>query len=441
MPHDPVAEASVLGSALLDPRTVPIARGIVKPADFFDPVHALTWEAVCAVHDAGVDVSAVTVAARLRADGRLETVGYSRLLALTDDVVTTAFLEPHARVVATLAAGRRAGAAARVVARMSDDGADLGRIAAAARACLAATELSGQRGPESSADIAARLVDRLDAPPEQTRGAFVGFGLETLDRMTGGMGPGELFVVGGVPGAGKSALVARALRLAAQRTRGHALCLSLEMPTEQYLLRLACERAGVDSMELRRGTATAEDRAALAGALAELSALPMLLDAETGLTLEGIRAKVLRQAGVTPLSLVALDYLQLVRVSESRSRSHAQALGDVANGLKALAKDAGCPLLCISSLNRIENGKRPTMGDFRGSGEIEFAADVILSLVTDEKTATEHTVAVDIDILKQRHGEAGKHARARVRFIRAHTSFVDDDPDGYIPSEPVPSIH
>ena len=429
-PSDLEAERALLGAVLLGEQwgqsVLPAVAAIVRRADFHHPAHGLVFDAIEAVasrHDEPVD--AITVTAELRARDRLNAVGGLAFVAsLTDYATSPAHAEQHARLVADAAHRRRV-------------------IVAAREAIDHATRGGRSWAGDVSKRLGAALDSRADSVPALTLRDRVGIvadrmalrrsagaterglstGLRALDRMTpGGLLPGQLVVLAGRPGLGKTSLFLQLALHAASAGKGAALLFSLEMDVDELVERALCARALVDSARAAEGQLSESDADAILEAVPQLERLPVLFDPRSRLRMTDVRARVLSLRSREPLAFVGLDYLQLLE-DDSSADTREEALASATRECKLLAKEAGVPLLLLSQFNRAnEKDKRPPrISDLRGSGAIEQDADKVWMIHTD---ASDEDAEPEVDIIvgKQRKGPKGP---ARVRFVRSLTVFRD----------------
>jgi replicative DNA helicase len=280
-------------------------------------------------------------------------------------------------------------------------------------------------------------------------------GFMELDKRCAGLHKGDLYIVAGRPGMGKTSFVMnlavnvakpRRVELSADadpygeapiEEPGHGVAFfSLEMPREQLASRLLSGEARVDVSRIRSGDLRREDWNKLTEAASRLSRMPIWLDDTPALTLLDLRAKVRRiQAdlkrsdGDTPakgLGLVCVDYLQLMQ-GRRDAGSREQEISELSRGLKQLAKELQVPVMALSQLNRsvetrATKDKRPQLSDLRESGAIEQDADTIMFIYRDEyyfKDSPDKGVA-EIIIAKQRNGPTGK---VMTKFSPEYTRF------------------
>lgn len=245
-----------------------------------------------------------------------------------------------------------------------------------------------------------------------------------------GLHPGNLVVLAGRPAMGKTTLGVNIAENVAING-GTALVFSLEMPSDDLAERSIARAGGINTQALREGRLTAEDYERLSAALAKLNGTRLIIDedAATG-TVAQIRRKALRVKREGGLSLVVIDYLQLMR-GDGGNRN--EEIGGITRGLKLLAKELHVPIVLLSQLNRgVEDrtDKRPMMSDLRESGAIEQDADVILMAYRDDYYNPNSTFKgyAEILIRKQRMGPIGT---VPLIFQGEYSRFCDADRSEY----------
>ena len=205
---------------------------------------------------------------------------------------------------------------------------------------------------------------------------------------------------------------------------------SLEMSKEQLVQRLISQTTRIPSQDLRSGNVRAEDWPKLVRGVAEVSRAPIWIDDTAGSTLMEMRAKVRRLAsrlltqGGQPLSLVVVDYLQLM-VGQSRENRQ-QEIAEISRGLKILARDLDVPVLAIAQLSRAveqRHDKRPMLSDLRDSGAIEQDADMVMFLYRDEyyNPDSDDKGIAEVIIGKHRNGPTGK---VQLAWMEQYTKFA-----------------
>ena len=427
---DHEAERAILGGILLDNAAVATVAAALAPADMHHPAHAAALEAVFALAKAGAGVDVVTLGAELHRRRRLAGVGgHAFLAALTDAAVTNAWLTDHCRIVAEHAAARRVSAAAEEVAAWSANPALEARELVARATARFAKACAGRDGRAvvSLDDAVAEAFARIEAAlaaGARTTGLDTGYA--QLDQLLGGLRGGQLVIVAARPAVGKTAWVLDVARRVG--ARGHrVLFLSLEMPRAELADRLLAGQASVDGTRIRDAQLEAGDLDKLTAAAAALHGLPLDIDDRGNMTLLDVCARARQWKLERDVRLVVLDYLQLVKAGPDAPDSRERQIGEISEGLKALAKELDVPVVAVAQLNRKPEdrpNKRPQLGDLRDSGSLEQDADVVLFLYRDEvynKKSPDRGVA-EVICAKQRNGPTDT---VRLRFVREQSRFED----------------
>lgn len=433
-PHSVEAEESVIGAILLDNEALNIAVETVGPNDFYRPSLQVIFEAMMALWDKREPIDVVTLGQRLKAVGALEVVGGPEELSrLATMVPSSANVAHYARLVKEHALRRRViREATEIVADAFSDEQEIEEfLDKVEQRILGVSEHRINPSFFRAADVvqdSIKLIETLYDRKEIVTGIASGFG--DLDKMTAGFQPSDLVIIAARPSMGKTSL---ALNIASQigipqsgNTPPRPVALfSLEMSKEQLVLRLLCSLAEVDNSKVRTGHLGDRDFPRLVDAASRIAESKIFIDDTGGLTITELRAKCRRLHKEHPLSLVLVDYLQLMR-SPIYSKFREQEISDISRSLKALAKELQVPVIALSQLNRSvesRDNKRPQMSDLRESGAIEQDADVIMFIYRDEvynPESPEKGVA-EIIISKQRNGPVGT---VKLAFVGATTSFA-----------------
>ncbi|MFB7475579.1 replicative DNA helicase [Kitasatospora sp. NPDC056184] len=430
-PQDLAAEQSVLGGMLLSADAIGEVTGQLKPRDFYRPAHATVFSAALDLYGRGEPADPITVAAELTRRGELARAGgASYLHHLVAVVPAAANAGYYAHIVAERAQLRRLTEAGTRIANMgyAADG-DAAEIADAAQAELyAAVDVRAEDEPKAPADTLEATFDALDRIA-RTKGAITGLptGFADLDNLLQGLHPGQLVVVAGRPGLGKSTLSMDFARACAIRHGRTALIFSLEMGLDEINMRLLSAEARVGLHRMRAGTLTEDDWERLGRHREAITAAPLFVDDSPSLTLMEIRSKARRVKQQRGLDLVIVDYLQLLTHGGRRPESRQQEVADMSRSLKLLAKELGVPVVALSQLNRgpeQRTDKKPLLSDLRESGAVEQDADVVILLHREDAYDKESPRAGEADLLIAKHRN-GPTAVVTVA-AQLHTSrFVD----------------
>lgn len=390
-PHDLGAEKGLLGSVFLEPSVFGLVDGSVAPEDFYTQAHATTWRAMRSLSIRREPIDTITVPAELERMKLLEAVGgHEWILSLTETLATWRNAEAYALSIAKCASRRRIIAMCHDVAAQGYD-TEVGHDAFldSASADLAKAFASASTGREL-VHISAAIGDVVTKIQHIAANGGKGVtglpsGLADLDVLTTGMHPGELHIVAGRPGMGKSGFATNLLLSAgasAALDGGSVATFSLEMPRTDLAMRLLAADGNLNVKLVRSARLSRDAMAEFVQACGRVSDMPIYECDDAGLTIGSIRSLALRQHARKPVRLVVVDYLQLMESME-RGMSRENAIADASRGLKRLAKELGCPVVALAQLNRKcedRPDKRPVKSDLRDSGSIEQDADTICLL-------------------------------------------------------------
>lgn len=412
-PQDIAAEQCVLGGMLLSKDAIADVVEILKPGDFYRPAHTTIYETILDLYTRGEPADAITVAAALADAGELARVGGAPYLhTLIASVPTAANAAYYARIVAERAVLRRLiEAGTRIVQLGYGAAAGAGRdvddiVDLAQQAVYEVTERRVSEDFSPLADLLQPTLDEIEAVGAQG-GVMTGIptGFTDLDRLLNGLHPGQLIVVAGRPGLGKSTVSMDFARHAAIRANCPSVIFSLEMSKVEIVMRLLSAESRVPLHVLRSGQLSDEDWSKLARRMGEISEAPIFIDDTPNMNLMEIRAKARRLKQRHGLKLVVVDYLQLM-TSPKRFESRQQEVAELSRGLKLLAKEIECPVVAVSQLNRgpeQRTDKRPQLSDLRESGSIEQDADVVILLHRDDYYDKESPRAGEADFIVAKH--------------------------------------
>ncbi|MEW6570940.1 MAG: replicative DNA helicase [Nitrospirota bacterium] len=431
-PQNIEAEQSVLGAILIDNEALPKALEIIDADDFYRSSHRKIFNVMTELFDRNEPIDLITLTDCLKRKDELELVGgISYLSSLVDMTPTAANIKYHSKIVREKALLRGLARAANEIARkVSEDSLDAEELVDYAERSI--FTISDKRVKVSlfalrdvikdSFEMIEHLYDRKDTI------TGVPSGFRDLDDLTTGFQKGDLIVVGGRPSMGKTAFILNVAQYVGLQSREPVAIFSLEMSKEQLALRMLCAEAMVNSSNIRKGYIKKEDWHKLTSAASNLTGAPIFIDDSSNITVLELRAKSRRLKMEHGLSLVIVDYLQLMRGRGSFERRE-QEISDISRSLKALAKELHIPVIAVSQLNRSVEQRRPPkpmLADLRESGAIEQDADVILFLYRDEIYNKENPAnkgRAEIDIAKQRNGPAG--VTVNLTYISNCTRFVN----------------
>lgn len=419
------AESAVLGALLLSNNAWDRLVGIISADDFYVGDHRRIYSAIEQLirERRGADV--LTVGEVLRASGDLPGGALVYLDQLVGNTPSAANVTHYAGIVRDRATFRRifSGASQILEAVRQADGAEASQVLERAQEIFSRIASASSKGRGELV----RLSEYVTATLQEIEAAFenrsktgvsgisTGF-VDLDDRIGGGLKPGQLIVIAGRPGMGKSAIALNILEHVALNLKLAGSIFSMEMHATQLAKRFLAGMANIHGLRLAHGridTAVWND---IGKAAPKLHEAPIFLCEDGYLTMSEITAGCRKLKRTQPtLSVVVVDYLGLMRIERPTS-NRAQDLAEISRGCKALAKELAIPIILLAQLNReVEKrgDKRPVLSDLRDSGEIEADADLVLMLYRDavykemEESDPDRGRA-EVLIRKQRDGPTGK---------------------------------
>jgi replicative DNA helicase len=431
-PNSREAEDSVVGALLMDAIDLPEVVAVLRPEHFYWAQPRTIYEAVLAVHERGEDVDNLTVIEELRETDKLEQAGGSPgITKAMNDTPSFHNVQTYAGIVQAAFIRRRGIVAAEKIATTfwhSRETVDV--ILSSVEQELFAVR-DGYRANDviTAHDLAMQLFDQVEHRyNNQGVPAGLSTGFASLDqRLGGGFGSGDLVVIAARPGFGKTTLMLNIADNAAQRDRAVGV-FSLEMTAEQLGYRLAASRTNINAQKFRQGNLDGQEWSTFTREIGNIAKMPIYLDGSKKIGIRQMVAKCKRMHKQYNLSLIVIDYLQLmVGDSDRKSENRTLEIGDITRNLKLLAGELGIPIILASQLNRAVESradKRPQLSDLRQSGDIEQDADTVMFIYRDEmynEGSNDRGVA-EIIIGKQRNGPTGM---VRLGFSGGVTRFSD----------------
>ena len=428
-PHYTEAEEALIGALLVDSSTFDDVSELVDSEDFYHLANSVIFQAVKELSLENTKPDPLLVYNLLRSKGQLvQAGGGERIEILINYTPSAANAKHYARLVRQAALERKLLSASTGIANLVYDR----QLEAGDKLERAEELLYSIRDQKSKGQLvqvqgpARKLFEKLNSLA-QGQGAISGVptGFAELDRLTSGLQPSNLCILGARPSMGKTAFaLALALNVAlAPKPRGQVAIFSLEMSTEDLLLRMLCSLSKANSQKAKSGRLDCADLERLANQLEQIEKAPLFINDQGGVSILEIRADLRRLSRQGEIALVIIDYLQLVRGQKSENRT--QEVSAISRQLKELAKEFGCPILALSQLSRSlesRQNKRPCLSDLRESGSIEQDADLVCFLYRDEyyyKESKERQIA-EVIVAKQRNGPVGS---CRLHFDKEHGAF------------------
>src|SRR6266404_2526408 len=419
LPANLDAERFVLGSVLLNDTLYLQVAGSLDTEDFSLEKHRRIFARMKDLYDRGEKIDRVTLANELMKQGQIESVdGFSYLVSLDQGLPDIANLDSYVRIVKDKATLRKLiFSAQKVIDRCLIGEEEPDEILAGAEeSLLKLGEARAGERLETPKEIIEKFPGGVNAfldPSQRVSGLSTGFA--KFDEMTGGLHGGELLILAARPSMGKTALALNIAQHVAThpQMRKPVAVFSLEMSSASLLTRLLCSAARVDQHKFRAGYLNADERRKLQVALADLTESPLYLDDTAGVNLMDVHSKLRRMQAEHGLSLVVIDYLQLMS-SRGRSENRNQEVSAISRGLKLMAKDLDVPFLVLSQLSRASETRpgdhKPQLSDLRDSGSIEQDADLVMFIYREEvykRDREDLKGLADLIIAKQRHRSNG----------------------------------
>ena len=426
---------AVLGAMLIEREAQAKVLDVLDENCFYKPAHQIIFHAVAQLFSEGSAVDVVTVGESLKNQKLLTEIGGpSYLMELAQVLPTAANVDHYARIVKDKAVLRQLIQVSTkiVTAAFSQEGDVADLLDEAEHQIFSIAQSKAEKGFVSVSDLVHDVIETVEKLYQRkTHVTGVPTGFTELDTMTAGFHPSTLIIIAGRPSMGKTSLAMNIAEHVAIHEKKPVAIFSLEMSREELMLRMLCSQARVDSHKVRRGYLEKKYWNTLTAAASQIAQAPIYIDDSSALSVLEMRARARRLAAElaakgTPLALIMLDYLQLMR-GMGRIESRQQEISEISRNLKALARDLRVPVMALSQLSRRpeEKGRegRPQLSDLRESGAIEQDADLVAFIFREEvykPQELDNQGKAKIIVAKQRNGPTGEIDLA---FLREYTKF------------------
>lgn len=414
IPIDGAAEEGILAAALTSPEIYYEIREKLRVEDFGVDSHRAIYTAMCNLEHAGRTIDCITVVDELRRNKALTRAGgaenVQRIASLGVDA---AGIGAWGDIVSEKGLLRRLVEAGRNMATGAQRS-DADAAAELEAAEAAVFEIGAKHQTSNLISMPQAVASTMKELAKVRTQLLLGHstGLRDLDRITGGLQPGQLFIVAARPGVGKSAFALQIARHVAESTGLLVPFLSYEMSSNELTMRLFATALSYDLHKLRQGELMEGMERDLAVAGERIAALPIMIDDNPPTSIGAVRSALRRLARRGEIGAIFIDYLQLMDGDgRGRDNNRVQEIAQISRGLKRLASELQVPIVALSQLNRgLENrpNKRPMLSDLRESGSLEQDASVVAFLYRDSlyNPVSDPTLAECI-IAKQRNGPSG----------------------------------
>jgi replicative DNA helicase len=407
-PSNQQAEQALLGALLANNKAYERVSEFLAPEHFVDPLHGRIFQAISRRIEAGQLADAITLKAEFEHSGLLDEVGgvayLAQLLSAMVGIINAgeygraihdSWLRRQLIDIGETVVNNAFGAEAELDGKQQIEFAEQSLFDLASEGNTGGGFMTFERALTDAIQGAERAFHQAGGV------SGLSTGLRDLDAKTGGMHPSDLLILAGRPGMGKTALAtkiafgaAKSLldearqRDPAAQPKGTVAVFSLEMSAEQLATRLLSEEARISGERIRRGDIGQREFDKFVQVSREISALPIMIDDTPAITLSALRTRCRRLKRTKGLSLIVIDYLQLMRPSAgTRPENRVLEISQITQGLKAIAKELTVPVLALSQLSRAvesREDKRPQLSDLRESGSIEQDADAVMFIYRDE---------------------------------------------------------
>ena len=435
-PRNLDAERAVLGACILSKEALGSVIEIIAPDDFYDPNNKAAFEALRSMYVDDKPVDALTVSEEFKNRGIFDRLGGQPYLAeLIACVTSTANAGYHAEIIREHAIKRRLIYVGNQIINLAynEERDSKSIIEEAERLIFEAAQNKSSSEFHHVSELLAPAFTGIEERFKQSGDQYTGYpsGFRDLDDITGGFQPGSLNIIAARPSMGKTALAVTIAQFGGGGLNLPVLIFSVEMSSEQLVLRMLAAESGVNLSYIFSGTMGRETFNKVIDAGGALSQRNIYINDDSNLTTIDFRTRCRRFKTKHPdLALIVIDYLQLMSVGEKRSTDgRQQEVAEISRMLKATARELNCPVIALSQLSREtekRNEKKPQLSDLRDSGAIEQDADTVILIFRgdyygdNEQNPDTHSTA-EIRVAKNRNGSTGT---CKLTFQREITRFV-----------------
>jgi replicative DNA helicase len=436
LPSNIESERAIIGAILLEQTYLFAASEVVSPDDFYLDAHRKMFKAIQSLQQAESGIDLITLKAELQRTNSLEACGGAAyLFSLTDGLPRALNIQHYAGLVKDASVRRQViKLTNEAMIRSYQDEEPNNAIIESLQFDLLKLSSSSQKKPTwiKAADLVATAYNEIESiANRKTDTVGLNTGFADLNRLTQGFHRGDLVIIAGRPGHGKSSLAVNIITTGILKHGWRVGLFTIEMSAVEIMKRAMYAEAEVDSYRAGSGYLTKEDWRRLSVTAGQLAETRLKVDESGGLTIAQIRSRAQSLAIDMGLDLIVVDYLQLMSGSGKRNDNRVNEITEITRGLKNLAKDLNIPIIALSQLNRMIEGdktRKPMLADLRESGSIEQDADMVLFIWREELRSgkAEDYGRAELIIGKQRSGPTGSIV---LTFLPKITKFVDGAPN------------
>jgi replicative DNA helicase len=445
-PNAENVEPFVLGALLIDQQAINTVIDFLHPEVFYKENHQLIYKSIQNLFAKSMPIDILTVTEELKQEGILEKVGGpAYLIQLSNSVVSAANIEYHARILVEKYIKRKLiEVSTEIINAAHEESMDVfDLLDAAENKLFQINDENLKRKGGSISYILNEVKDNiLKAFQSQKSVTGIPSGFKSLDKLTAGWQPSDFIIIAARPSMGKTAFVLNMARKMAVEHNIPIAIFSLEMSSQQLVMRILSSETRIPSDFLRRGQLSKTQWKILENSIETLSRAPLFIDDTPSLSVFELRAKARRLKQQHNIQCIMVDYLQQMTAKVDKNANREVEIATISRSLKALAKELNIPVIALSQLSReVEKRagtKRPQLSDLRESGSIEQDADLVLFIYrpeyyfkdTENKNAIpeDQKHAAELIIEKHRNGPLGT---VKLKFIPNFATFYEETDSDY----------
>lgn len=413
LPQNVEVEKSLLGCMLMDKDAIITVSAWLLPEHFYAIKHQIVYSAILELFNNALPVDLVTIVDKLKKQKKLTAVGGAAYVSeLITTVATSAHAEEYGEIIKEAAIRRGLiTAGANIAAFAADEGKPIDQVIDKSEKEVFDVAQTGTKANfVHIKDLLKEAYERAERAENDEAYLGISTGFKDLDELLGGFQKSDLIILAARPSVGKTSLALDMMRHAALAEKKTVAFFSLEMSKTQIMDRLMGMQSNIPFWEIRTGRLDDKKFMKLASTMGELGDANIFIDDQAGQHVNAIRTKARRLALEGGVDIIFVDYLQLMHGNNRDNR--VQEVGEISQGLKAIAKELDVPIIALSQLSRAieqRQGRRPQLSDLRESGSIEQDADVVMFIDREEtwNPDTENKGMGELVVAKHRNGPTG----------------------------------